>query len=135
MNARTALITGATGVVGRNLLAHLLKEGGWEIIAVSRRQPSVSGHYVHCPIDLLDPSDCARQAQRLAAVTHVFHAAYVERADSTTWVRDNTAMLSNLIEAIDPVARGAYAFRPLLLPGLALLWPLVLRRWRQRLEG
>lgn len=26
-------------------------------------------------------------------------------------------------------ARGAYAFRPLLLPGLVLLWPLVLWRW------
>lgn len=32
------------------------------------------------------------------------------------------------IERIDPMARGAYAFRPLLLPGLLLLWPLVL--WR-----
>ncbi len=31
------------------------------------------------------------------------------------------------IEA-DPMAQGAYAFRPLLLPGLVLLWPLVL--WR-----
>lgn len=28
-----------------------------------------------------------------------------------------------------PSARGAYAFRPLLLPGLILLWPLVLWRW------
>lgn len=37
------------------------------------------------------------------------------------------------IERIDPAARGAYAFRPLLLPGLILLWPLVLWRW-QRLE-
>lgn len=33
------------------------------------------------------------------------------------------------IDRIDPSARGAYAFRPLLLPGLALLWPLVLIRW------
>jgi hypothetical protein len=32
------------------------------------------------------------------------------------------------IEAIDPMARGAYAFRPLLVPGIVLLWPLVL--WR-----
>ncbi len=32
------------------------------------------------------------------------------------------------IETIDPRARGAYAFRPLLVPGLVLLWPLVL--WR-----
>ena len=29
----------------------------------------------------------------------------------------------------DPSSVGAYAFRPLLLPGLALLWPLVLWRW------
>lgn len=29
----------------------------------------------------------------------------------------------------DPASVGAYAFRPLLLPGLALLWPYVLWRW------
>lgn len=33
------------------------------------------------------------------------------------------------IERVDPASRGAYAFRPLLLPGAALLWPVVLRRW------
>lgn len=33
------------------------------------------------------------------------------------------------LDRVDPLARGAYAFRPLLLPGLALLWPLVLWRW------
>ncbi|MDE2361520.1 MAG: hypothetical protein KGM42_02490 [Hyphomicrobiales bacterium] len=33
------------------------------------------------------------------------------------------------IDRIDPSARGAYAFRPLLLPGLALLWPYVIRRY------
>jgi hypothetical protein len=32
------------------------------------------------------------------------------------------------IDRRDPAARGAWAFRPLLLPGFALLWPLVL--WR-----
>lgn len=30
---------------------------------------------------------------------------------------------------VDPAAQGAYAVRPLLLPGLVLLWPLVLWRW------
>ena len=34
------------------------------------------------------------------------------------------------IERVDASARGAYAFRPLLIPGLMLLWPLVL--WRAR---
>lgn len=33
------------------------------------------------------------------------------------------------IDRVDPAARGAYAFRPLLLPGVTLLWPYVLRRW------
>jgi hypothetical protein len=33
------------------------------------------------------------------------------------------------IDRIDPAARGSYAFRPLLLPGLTLLWPFVAMRW------
>ena len=33
------------------------------------------------------------------------------------------------LERIDPGALGAYAFRPLLLPGLVLLWPYVAWRW------
>jgi len=106
MIKRVALITGATGVVGRNLLAHLLKAEDWEIIAVSRRSPAVPGDYVHLAIDLLDAADCAKQAYQLSAVTHVFHAAYVERPDPAAWVHDNTAMLSHLIEAIDPIALG-----------------------------
>jgi hypothetical protein len=37
------------------------------------------------------------------------------------------------LDRIDQAARGSFAFRPLLVPGLVLLWPLVLLRWRQRL--
>ena len=33
------------------------------------------------------------------------------------------------IDRIDPAARGAYAFRPMLVPGVVLLWPYVLIRW------
>ncbi len=33
------------------------------------------------------------------------------------------------IDRIDPAASGAYAFRPLLIPGIVLLWPAVLLRW------
>ena len=35
------------------------------------------------------------------------------------------------LDRIDPTARGAYAFRPLLIPGSILLWPVVLWRWRR----
>ena len=33
------------------------------------------------------------------------------------------------VDRVDAAARRAIAFRPLLLPGAALLWPLVLARW------
>jgi hypothetical protein len=38
-------------------------------------------------------------------------------------------LLGGGIERVEPAARGAYAVRPLLLPGIVLLWPLVLWRW------
>ena len=39
------------------------------------------------------------------------------------------AFLAFGIDRIDSAATGAYAFRPLLLPGLIILWPLVVWRW------
>lgn len=33
------------------------------------------------------------------------------------------------INRIDEDARGAYIFRPLLIPGVLLIWPIVLWRW------
>lgn len=33
------------------------------------------------------------------------------------------------IERVEPNCKGSLAFRPLLIPGLSLLWPLVLWRW------
>ncbi len=33
------------------------------------------------------------------------------------------------IDRIDGAAHGAYLVRPLLLPGLTLLWPIVVVRW------
>jgi len=35
------------------------------------------------------------------------------------------------LERAHPPAHGGLAFRPLLIPGLALLWPYVLLRWRR----
>jgi hypothetical protein len=39
------------------------------------------------------------------------------------------AFLSVGIDRVDHAAVGAYAFRPLLIPGIILLWPLVVWRW------
>jgi hypothetical protein len=46
-----------------------------------------------------------------------------------------TAFLLFGLDRFDPAARGAYGFRPLLLPGLALFWPLVAVRWARALRA
>lgn len=45
------------------------------------------------------------------------------------------AFLAFGLDRIDPSARGAYTVRPLLVPGVVLLWPLVLVIWRRRLTA
>lgn len=45
------------------------------------------------------------------------------------------AFLAFGLDRVDPSARGGYAFRPLLVPGLIILWPLVLVQWRRRVAA
>jgi nucleoside-diphosphate-sugar epimerase len=101
---RVALVTGATGVVGRNLLAHLCKQDHWRVYAVSRRRPDVAGRYTHLALDLLDRSACERTLGRLRDVSHVFHAAYIEQPDAAAMVAPNLAMLRNVVESCEPSA-------------------------------
>ena len=102
MTQKTALVTGATGVVGRNLLKHLTAEGEWNIIAVSRRAPDLPGRYTHIPVDLLDPADCAAKLGQDLGITHVFFAAYIEKPDWAQMVAPNLGMLVNLMNAVEP---------------------------------
>ena len=102
----TALVVGATGVVGRNLLKHLLTLDGWDVIAVSRRTPDVSGDYRHISADLLDAADCAAKLGGDRGITHVFYSAYLEKADWAATVAPNVAMLANLMDAVEPANPG-----------------------------
>ena len=99
---KTALVVGATGVVGRNLLRHLLTLNDWDVISVSRRVPDVKGDYQHISVDLLDPTDCQSKLGGSLGITHVFYSAYIEKSDWSAMVAPNVEMLVNLIEAIEP---------------------------------
>jgi nucleoside-diphosphate-sugar epimerase len=101
---RIALVSGATGVVGRNLIAHLLATGGWRVVALSRRKPDLDGDFTHIALDLLDRTACERQRPAFGGVTHVFHAAYFEHPDAAAMVESNLTMLRNLVECVEPVA-------------------------------
>lgn len=106
MAKRKALVAGATGVVGRYLLRHLVEQPDWDAVAVSRRRPDVGGDYLHVPVDLTDAAECKARLGGLADVTHVFYAAYLERPDPHDLVATNTAMLVNLVDTIEQAAPG-----------------------------
>ncbi len=101
---KRALVVGATGVVGRNLLQYLLALDDWEVIAVSRQVPDIKGDYQHISVDLLEPTSCQENLGKPLGITHVFFAAYAEKSTWTEMVAPNLAMLVNLMEAIEPVS-------------------------------
>jgi NAD dependent epimerase/dehydratase family len=71
----TALVTGASGLAGGYMLAQLLEQGGWDVVAVSRRKPRIPGDYKHIAVDLLDLADCRTKLGPLATISHLFYLA------------------------------------------------------------
>lgn len=104
MNRNTALIAGASGLIGRRIADHLIAAGGWEVIGLARRPPPAhSMRWI--AVDLTDLEDCQGKLGGLAAVTHVFYAARFDHPEGKPEpVEANAAMLSNLITALEPVA-------------------------------
>ncbi len=96
MERKTALVAGANGIIGRNLVERLRADGNWDVIGVSRR----SG----LAVDLLDADDTRAKIGALTGVTHLFYAAYQDRPTWAELVPPNLAMLTNLVDALDPAA-------------------------------
>jgi nucleoside-diphosphate-sugar epimerase len=103
---QVALVVGARGVIGGNLVEHLRTLGGWEVIGLSRRGgPSADG-VRHIAVDLLDAEDSRDKLGGLDHVTHIFYAAYQDRPSWAELVAPNVAMLVNTVDAVEPVASG-----------------------------
>jgi nucleoside-diphosphate-sugar epimerase len=103
---KVALVVGAQGIIGRNLVAHLATLTDWEVIGLSRRGGEASGRVRHLAVDLLDPADCQVKLHDLVHVTHLFYAAYQDRPTWAELVPPNLAMLMNVVEIIESVATG-----------------------------
>lgn len=102
--SRTALVVGARGVIGGNLIAHLEREGDWRVVGLSRRGGEDAGPVRHIAVDLLDREATAAALAGLSDVTHVFYAAYQDRPNWAELVAPNLAMLVNVVDAIEPHA-------------------------------
>lgn len=103
---KVALVVGAQGVIGRNLVDHLATLDDWTVIGLARRGGEARGRVQYIAVDLLDPADARSKLRTLDHVTHVFYAAYQDRPSWAELVPPNLAMLVNVLEAIEPVAAG-----------------------------
>src|ERR1700738_5028546 len=98
---RTALVTGASGLAGGYMLAHLLEQGGWDVIAVSRRKPQIPGDYRYIAVDLLDPADCRKKLGPLTNISHLFYLAITERPDPGETVSAKANIVFNLVKCVE----------------------------------
>src|ERR1700687_1586261 len=98
---RTALVTGASGLAGGYMLAHLIEQGGWDVVAVSRRKPRIPGNYRNIAVALLEPADCRAKLGPLTNISHLFYLAITERADPGATVSANANMFFNLVKTVE----------------------------------
>jgi nucleoside-diphosphate-sugar epimerase len=102
----SAVIAGATGMVGRGLTEALASDGGWEVVALARKPLDIKGARF-IAVDITNEADTIRQLGGLADTTHIFYAARFDHLDGAPEPVDtNLAMLRHVVEAIEPRAAG-----------------------------
>ncbi len=97
---KVALVAGASGIIGSQLVKTLLRNG-WEVIGLSRHALSHPDGIPLVEVDLLDAEDSARALRPLSNITHIFYSARVNAANWTEMVAPNVTMLRNLVSQIE----------------------------------
>lgn len=101
MNKRTALVVGASGIVGQNLAAELVARGDWDVLGLARRTLALPG-VQPVPSDLRDPASL-QTALESHTPTHVFFASWLRQATEAENIRVNGGMVRNLLHALSPL--------------------------------
>ena len=100
---RTAVVVGATGIIGRAIAAKLAGLGGWRVLGVTRSGGTVPGVDEAIAVDLRDPEEARRRLAPAAGATHLFFAAYLPQASWAAEVGPNRALLVNAVEGLEAV--------------------------------
>ncbi len=96
---QTALVVGASGIVGSAITRHLL-DNGWQVAALSRH-PSQADGVIPVAADLQDPAS-VKQALAALKPTHVFITTWSRQATEAENIKVNAAMVRNVLDALSP---------------------------------
>jgi len=101
--ASTALVVGATGVIGRGLIQQLAERADWRVVGLARRPPAADrANLRYVTVDLLDRDDAAAKLAELGEVTHIFYCAFVDAPSQAEQVAPNLALLRHVVELGTP---------------------------------
>ncbi len=98
---QTALVVGASGIVG-SAITQLLLENGWQVAALSRNPSTLPG-VIPVAADLQDPASLNAALADLKP-THVFITTWSRQATEAENIRVNAAMVRNVLDAVRPAA-------------------------------
>lgn len=96
----TALVVGATGIIGSAVARRLIAEG-WATHGLARNPKSEIEGLLPVAADLLEPASLAAALADVAP-THVFLATWLRQATEAENCRVNGAMVRNVLDALSP---------------------------------
>ncbi|MEU7812207.1 NAD-dependent epimerase/dehydratase family protein [Pseudonocardia sp. NPDC049154] len=107
MTEHRVLVTGASGLIGREAVRAFLA-AGWEVVGAARGAPQVPGEprYRQLAVDLRDAAAAAAALADLPPITHLVHAAVFEKPGLVAGWSDpeqmavNKAMLDNVLRPL-----------------------------------
>ncbi|MGH6814948.1 MAG: SDR family oxidoreductase, partial [Hyphomicrobiaceae bacterium] len=101
---KKAVVVGALGVIGRYIVAALLRRPEWRVVGLSRRSPDAADGAEYISVDLLDRHDADTKLKHLEDVTHIFYCAFQARP---AWAEHNAPNLAMLVNAVEPIAAAS----------------------------
>jgi nucleoside-diphosphate-sugar epimerase len=102
MTSRTALVVGATGIVGLNLATLLADQSDWQVYGLARNPKPGKGVRA-VAADLLKP-DTLRDALAGIEPTHVFLTTWMRQPTEAENIKINATMVRNVLDALSSAA-------------------------------
>ena len=105
MADKRAVVVGARGTTGRNVVEALEAAGGWEVVGLSRGAPGFDTNATFIAVDLEDERDAEAKLSGLTDVTHVFYCGLAGGFEAEN-IEGNLALVKNSIGILDRIAPG-----------------------------